>query len=183
MIRILLVDDSALMRQVLRALLSENPDFLIVGEASNGQAGCEKNLALSPDLVILDLDMPVLDGVAATARMMAERPVPIFVFSASADLPLGFKALAAGACEVLRKPDIDKLNDKAFKTSFFGKIKAVVAANTGSSETRTPLNKPLSTLSIRPKAVVIGASTGGPVAVRQLLAALPANFPDRKSVV
>lgn len=177
MIRILLVDDSALMRQVLRELLSENPDFQIIGEANNGQAGCEKNLALAPDLVIMDLDMPMLDGVAATARMMAERPVPVFVFSASADSPLGFKALSAGACDVLRKPDIDKLNDKAFKSSFFEKIQAVVAAASRARGPRAALNKPVNALTASPKAVVIGASTGGPVAVRQLLAALPADFP------
>jgi len=176
-IRILLVDDSALMRQVLRELLAESPDLQVVGEASNGQAGCEKNLALAPDLVIMDLDMPILDGVAATARMMAERRVPIFVFSASADSPLGFKALSAGACEVLRKPDIDKLNDKIFKDSFFGKIKAVVAAASGTGGTKAAMNKPVNTLAASPRAVVIGASTGGPVAVRHLLAGLPADFP------
>jgi len=176
-IRILLVDDSALMRQVLRELLSENPDFQIVAEASNGQAGCEKNLSLVPDLVIMDLDMPILDGVAATARMMAERPVPIFVFSASADSPLGFKALSAGACDVLRKPDIDKLNDKDFKASFFNKIKAVAAAASGSRSPGLSMNKTVHSLVASPKIVVIGASTGGPVAVRLLLSALPADFP------
>jgi two-component system chemotaxis response regulator CheB len=178
MIRILLVDDSALMRQVLRELLSESPDMQVVGEASNGKAGCEKNLALAPDLVIMDLDMPILDGVAATARMMAERPVPVFVFSASAESPLGFKALSAGACEVLRKPDIDKLNDKAFKAGFFAKLRAVTsAASAGARVTGVAFNKPGTAPAASLRAVVIGASTGGPVAVRQLLAALPADFP------
>jgi two-component system chemotaxis response regulator CheB len=165
------------MRQVLRELLAESLDMQVVGEASNGQTGCEKNLALAPDLVIMDLDMPVLDGVAATARMMAERPVPVFVFSGSAESPLGFKALSAGACEVLRKPDIDKLNDTAFKASFFGKLRAVTAAASGARGTRVVLNRPGGIPAASPKAVVIGASTGGPVAVRQLLAALPADFP------
>ena len=177
MIRILVVDDSALMRQVLRELFAGSPDMQVVGEASNGQAGCEKNLALAPDLVIMDLDMPVLDGVAATARMMAERPVPVFVFSASAESPLGFKALSAGACEVLRKPDIDKLNDPAFKAGFFGKLRAVAIAASGAQGIRAAYKRPGNTPMANPKAVVIGASTGGPMAVRQLLAALPVDFP------
>lgn len=178
MIRVLVVDDSALMRQVLRDLVAEGPGMQVAGEASNGLAGCEQNLALKPDLIIMDIDMPIMDGVSATARIMAERPVPIFIFSSSADSPLGFQALSAGACEVLRKPEIDTLNDPAFKASFYQKILELTApGNQKGNFATTPRKAPGTMERSEVRAVVIGASTGGPVAVRQVLGALPADFP------
>jgi len=177
-IRVLVVDDSALMRHVLRDLVAEGPGMQVAGEASNGLAGCEQNLALKPDLIIMDIDMPIMDGVSATARIMAERPVPIFIFSSSADSPLGFQALSAGACEVLRKPEIDTLNDPAFKASFFQKIRELAApGNQKGSLASNARKAPGAVDHSEVRAVVIGASTGGPVAVRQVLGALPADFP------
>jgi len=178
-IRVLLVDDSALMRHVLRDLLEASGDIMVVGEASNGLAGCEKNLELMPDLVVLDIDMPVMDGVKATARIMSERPVGILVFSASAESSMGFAALEASARDVLLKPDIDTLNDDAFRKSFYDRIRMMTSRGLHSEAgpTGTASRAGISGTGTMVKAIVMGASTGGPVAVRTLLSAMPAGFP------
>lgn len=180
MIRVLLVDDSALMRSVLRQLIEASGDIQVAGEATNGLSGCERNLELRPDLIVMDIDMPVMDGVAATERIMRELPVPILVFSASAESPAGFAALEAGAKDVFLKPDIEKLNDDAFRADFYARVRELAGivrrplmAGIRSSSTGSIV--PASTGKV--EAVVIGASTGGPVAVRALLSALSADFP------
>jgi len=186
MIRVLLVDDSALMRHVLRELIEASGDITVAGEASNGLSGCEKNKELHPDLVVMDIDMPVMNGVDATARIMRELPVPILVFSASAESPAGFAALEAGARDVLLKPDIDMLNDDAFRAGFYQRVRALVGVRAPAGAARSlgqAGNRALSpgvsgfVPGGRIRAVVIGASTGGPVAVRSLLSGLPAGFP------
>jgi two-component system chemotaxis response regulator CheB len=177
--RVLLVDDSALMRQVLRHLIEGSGDIAVVGEASNGLAGCERNIELAPDLIIMDLDMPVLDGVAATARIMKERPAPILVFSASAESPLGFAALEAGARDLLLKPDIDAIDDDTFRKSFHERLRCLAKQAPKPREAAPPRAAgALADGTGRDiRAVVIGASTGGPLAVRDVLSALPAGFP------
>ncbi len=183
MIRVLLVDDSALMRHVLRELIEASGDITVAGEANNGLSGCEKNQELHPDLVVMDIDMPVLNGVDATARIMRELPVPILVFSASAESPAGFAALEAGARDVLLKPDIDTLNDDAFRAGFYQRVRALAGARTMGGGVRAQASAAFSSglsgsaPAGKIRAVVIGASTGGPVAVRSLLSALPADFP------
>ena len=179
MIRVLLVDDSALMRQVLRHLIEGSGDIAVAGEASNGLTGCELNLELAPDLIIMDLDMPVLDGVAATVRVMKERPVPILVFSAKAESPLGFAALEAGASDLLLKPDIDAIDDEAFRKVFHERLRCL-ARHAPQARVAAParLAGTMNEAARRDiRAVVIGASTGGPLAVREILSALPAGFP------
>ncbi len=179
MIRVLIVDDSALMRQVLRHLIEGSGDITVVGEASNGLAGCERNLELAPDLIIMDIDMPVLDGVAATARVMKERPAPILVFSAKAESPLGFAALEAGARDLLLKPNIDALDDEAFRNSFHERLRCL-AQHAPKPRNAAPPKPTVAADDGRHrdiKAVVMGASTGGPLAVREVLSALPVDFP------
>lgn len=185
MIRVLIVDDSALMRNVLRDLLSSAPDISVVGEATNGLAGLEKAESLKPDIITMDLDMPIMDGVTATKRIMAEHPVPVLVFSASAETRAGFAALEAGARDVLLKPDIDKLNDEVFRRSFCEKVRVIARSASRLSLPRTDAvlqsasigRSPAGALANGIGAVVIGASTGGPVAVHQVLSSLPADFP------
>jgi len=185
MIRVLLVDDSALMRQVLRELIEASSDITVAGEANNGLSGCEKNQELHPDLIVMDIDMPVMNGVDATARVMRELPVPILVFSASAESPAGFAALEAGARDVLLKPDIDTLNDDAFRTSFYQRVRALAGARAiekdggvRAVEQNAGVRAHAGVMAgTRIQAIVIGASTGGPIAVRSLLSALPADFP------
>jgi len=171
--RILLVDDSALVRGILRQVLEE-AGHQIVGQASNGQRGVELNRELTPDLVIMDFNMPVMDGLAATRAIMADQPVPILIFSTEGRI--GFEAVAAGAVEFLTKPQISELNDGVFLKLFLERIRNVAQAKPrgGVTPVRTPwMGAPGGSSPV----IVMGASTGGPQAVHQILEALPAGFP------
>ena len=103
-IRILLVDDQALFREGLRTLLSVQPDFEVVGEAGNGEEALRIAAALRPAVVLMDLQMPVLDGVAATRRLHAEQPdCRVIVLTTFDDDEYVFEGLRAGAVGYLLK--------------------------------------------------------------------------------
>ncbi len=212
--KILIVDDSALVRGILKQLLLEQSDMVIIGEATNGQSGYEKNLELLPDIIIMDINMPVMDGIEATKKIMAERPVPILIFSSSIEAGSSFEAISAGAVDILKKPDIDQLNDPEFVEVFIDKLKnlhrqtaqyvdhagepaaasraagpgpaaaansaASTAAGTGGAA--GSLKRPAVHDKDSP-VIVIGASTGGPLAVRQVLKYLPPKFSAGIAVV
>jgi two-component system chemotaxis response regulator CheB len=212
--KILIVDDSALVRGILKQLLLEQSDMVIIGEASNGQSGYEKNLELLPDIIIMDINMPVMDGLEATKKIMAERPVPILIFSSSIEAGSSFEAISAGAVDLMRKPDIDQLNEPEFVAVFIDKLKNLhrqtaqygdhagepaAAARTAGPEPAAAANSASSTAagaagvagSLKKPAVhdkdspviVIGASTGGPLAVREVLKDLPPTFSAGIAVV
>ena len=175
--KILIVDDSALIRGILKQFLTREHDFLIVGETSNGRSAVELSLSLEPDLVIMDINMPIMDGLEATRRIMKEKPVPILIFSSELDAHRSFEVLNSGAVDVMRKPDIGQLNEPAFCKEFLEKIRLVARAR--------PWNR-ISTFSEKSahreeckvyKIVVMGASTGGPFAVRTILQGLAETFP------
>lgn len=181
--RILLVDDSALLRGIIREVLSAESDMEIAGEATNGQKAVQLARELKPDLIIMDVNMPVMDGIEATKLIMEQVPTPVLVFTSEADAEKGFEAIESGAIEILKKPPIDQLNDKLFSKIFLDKIRALGrkkarGRNEFESTERLPESKKRA-FSI----VVIGASTGGPVAVRNLLKTLPKNFPCGLAVV
>lgn len=185
-IRILLVDDSALIRSILHQVFEQEPGVMVVGEASNGKKGCEFNRELRPDVIIMDINMPVMDGVTATRQIMAEGPVPIIIFSSSLDAKISFEAVSAGAVDIIPKPDIDQIGSREFIDGLKAKMvlamksrrSAPAGPASASSDTPDPGSRfpPLG-------AVVIGASTGGPLAVRQVLKGLPGDFPVGIAVV
>ncbi|MEU4678580.1 response regulator transcription factor [Micromonospora sp. NPDC023737] len=104
MIRVLLVDDQRLVRAGLRMLCDSAPDLTVVGEAENGQQAIRLAEQVTPDVVLMDLRMPLVDGTAATARILANRPaVRVVVLTTFDDDDHLFPALAAGACGFLVK--------------------------------------------------------------------------------
>ena len=200
--KILIVDDSALVRGMLKQLFLEQTGMEIIGEASNGQSGCEKNLDLLPDIIIMDINMPVMDGIEATKRIMLERPVPILIFSNSVEAENSFEAIYAGAVDLIRKPDIDQLNDPDFIRIFIDKLDTLyrqgakqsgyaggrAAADTSPGTAAAGITKtrgipPRIGWEKSPPVIVIGASTGGPLAVREVLKTLPAAFPSGIALV
>lgn len=175
--RVLIVDDSALMRTILRDFF-ERHAVEIAGEASNGKQAIEKVALLRPDLVTMDIDMPMMNGIEATMEIMKVTPLPIVVFSGDVTDEVSFSAFKAGAADVIAKPDLDRFYDGAFTAALIDRFTAVTKPGNGAAAgTRgTPQGDALP----RPgtvDAVVLGASTGGPVAVKTVLAALPAGFP------
>ncbi len=201
-LRILIVDDSALMRRLLRQLLESDPMIRVVGEAGDGKTAIALTAELHPDLITLDVRMPVLDGVETTRQIMAYYPTPILVLSAAVsgqDANISFEALAAGALEVMEKPSLadpgslDQLRQLLIRrvkllarvkvvTHLRGRRHSLLTSHRAATTTPRHSQRPRIAPGQFP-VVVIGASTGGPKVVRQLLAGLPAQFPAAVIVV
>ncbi len=179
-IKILIADDSALIRSILKQLFRMAPDLVVVGEASNGEQAVARNRDLAPDVIIMDVSMPVMDGLEATRRITDEfrGRVAVMVFSNALDAEVSYRAMRSGAAEAVRKPEIDRFNEPAYYEAFFEKIRGLAGA------TLDPGRIPAGSLRPRNRVgaggyrmVVMGASTGGPVAVRTILSALPEDLP------
>ncbi len=185
-IRVLIVDDSAFMRTALERMLKEDPFLEIAGSASNGQEAIEKVQRVKPDVVTMDVEMPVMDGLHALKEIMRLHPVPVVMVSSltQAGAKVTLDSLDLGAVDYLAKPGSTlSTNILSLKQDLLNKIHAAAA-----SVPRVPR---LSNLQISPKrasgikepntnidwVVVIGASTGGPPAIQFILNALPASIP------
>src|SRR5690606_24848518 len=103
MIRILLVDDQELVRSGFRTILDTEPDFEVIGEATNGAEAIELAASLSPDVICMDVEMPVMNGIEATRGILAERNVPILILTTFGHEQYLFDALAAGVSGFLLK--------------------------------------------------------------------------------
>jgi len=176
--RILIVDDSAYVRKVIRQMLSRSPFLEIVGTARDGREALEMAEELRPDVITCDLIMPVLDGVGFIKAQMARRPVPIVVVSvASESGELVLAALDAGAVDFVQKPTA-LATDRVLEIAdeLIEKVKgAAVAHPAASREIPTPAAaRPATARSV--DIVVIGISTGGPQALKMLIPRLPAEL-------
>ncbi|MFI5935313.1 chemotaxis-specific protein-glutamate methyltransferase CheB [Actinoplanes sp. NPDC051494] len=199
MIRVLVVEDSATMRHHLRESLATDPDLQVVGEAMDGGQAVEMVGRLRPDVVTMDMMLPTMSGLAATEHIMAEFPTPILVVSSAdrQELFSTYNALAAGAVDVLEKPRGDD-SDAGWARRLCACVRMVSrirvithprARLEGRSRGEaapppvkapppalSPPPAPVSTVDPALRLVAVGASTGGPGALTDLLRALPAGF-------
>lgn len=178
-IRVLLVDDSAAMRALLRELLADYPDIAVVGEAADAYAAREKIKALDPQVVVLDVEMPRMNGLAFLENLMRLRPTPVVMFSSltARGAQTTLQAFALGAVEVLQKPV--STDDAALRTA----AETLAAALRTAARSRPRMRKapPVApgkfagAVASARRVCLIGASTGGTEAIRELLAewALP----------
>ncbi len=177
-LRVLIVDDSPSVRAVLRRFFSWTEDIVVVGEAADGAAAVEQVVALEPDVVLMDLMMPGMDGYAATERIMEIRPTPIVVLSSRANrnqMRIAFEAMRRGAVEVLGKPE-DTGRWRALAETLPEMVRTAAAAR--ARPPRPAVRRPAE-LETAPRSlrwVGIGASTGGPAALREFLEGMPERF-------
>jgi two-component system chemotaxis response regulator CheB len=199
-IRVVIVDDSAVIRGLVTRWIEAEPDLEMVGVGVNGRDGVERVRTLKPDVVILDIEMPVLDGVSALPEILRAAPQARVVMASTLTqrgAEVTIRALAAGASDYLAKPDAGKLAGAAdYKRDLLAKLRALGgrALRFGSAAHAPVLSAPQTsgaapafqprptpaaaprlrpvTLRARPEAVFIGSSTGGPEALRHVVGGL-----------
>lgn len=182
--RVLVVDDSLTVRAHLREVLEADPTFEVVGEAADGRRAIELCQQLRPDVITLDMMLPVMTGVAVTEYLMAHCPTPILIVSASTnrgELFRTYDALAAGAVDVLDKPRGDE-SDTAWAEAFVTAVRICarvrVITHPRARLRHLASHTPTSFPATGPHRVVaIGVSTGGPAALVEVLRALPQGYP------
>ncbi len=178
-LRIMLVDDSRLYRAFLKDLLEAHPDLRVVAEASHGQEALDMVAAAAPNLVIMDVLMPIMDGITAVSALLDQYPVPILVHTSAAgdsSDSLAFDALRAGALDVLPKPDMADPNQrKVIAEDLPQRVRSLARIRVMRKQPRNPPRPPHS---VRANyALAIGASTGGPMALAAVLKGIPPPFP------
>jgi len=183
MIKVLVVDDSAVVRQILTSELSKTADITVVGTAPDPYIARDKIVALHPDVITLDIEMPRMDGLTFLRKLMQHYPVPTIVVSSLTPKgsDMAMEALDAGAIDVLSKPgaaytvgDIlpilcDQI--RAAARVDFNKVRQLREETAGKAVQRLSLTRTTN------KLLAIGASTGGTVAIEQVLNKMPKNCP------
>ena len=183
MIRVLVVDDSAIIRQVLTRELSKSDDIEVIGSAIDPYEAREKIVNLEPDVITLDLEMPRMNGLAFLAKLMKYFPIPVIVVSSftpeRSDAAL--KALELGAVDVICKPgtysitpDISRRLTHAIRAAASAKLGMQNFVRRSSEESAAA---PLLNIQARNKVIAIGASTGGVKAIENVLSGLPSDAP------
>jgi len=186
-IRVLVVDDSGFFRRRIVEILEADNRLQVVGTAGDGREAVQKVLELKPDVVTMDIEMPVMNGITAVRRIMRLQPTPVLMFSSLTydGAKATLDALEAGALDFLPKrfDDISQDKDEAKRVlrnrvRMLGARRQAVPANTTSPAIPHPAlaRRPMGRRSDY-RLVAIGSSTGGPVALQQVLTQLPENFP------
>ena len=194
-IRVLVVDDSAFMRKLITEIINDDPDLEVAGYARNGQDALEKLDRLDVDVVTLDVEMPVMDGLETLKRIMETKRLPVVMLSSrtrrGSDTTI--QALALGAVDFISKPSGPNSHDlEAIATEIKQKVRLAATAKVQVSEPKKkPHTEKTPTLPVfeRPatgaaeKLVIIGSSTGGPKALETVFASIPPNLPAGMVVV
>lgn len=204
-VKVLVVDDSGFFRRRVSEILSADPNIQVVGTATNGREAIDQALALKPDVITMDYEMPMMDGITAVRNIMQRCPTPVLMFSSLTHegARVTLDALDAGAVDFLPKnfEDISR-NPEKVKQLLCEKVHSIARSNRRGIGTAPVApapgvslpGKPAATASLGRapappvahaaapkrkayKLVAIGTSTGGPVALQRVLTQLPGNFP------
>lgn len=199
-IKVMIVDDSALVRQIVTQAISREPSIEVIATARDPLYAIDKMKTEWPDVIVLDIEMPRMDGLTFLKKIMAERPTPVIICSSLAEkgAQVTMEALSAGAITVITKPKFDLkafLEDSA--NDIVGSIKAAARANLGALKRRATLtpavipDRPKNSADVMlpsthggarmygttDKLVAIGTSTGGTQALEAVLTRLPRTSP------
>jgi two-component system chemotaxis response regulator CheB len=191
-VSVLVVDDSAFMRTALARMISSDPDLQVVGTACDGTEALEKIASLDPDVVTLDVEMPKLNGLETLRCIMAGRPRPVIMVSATTvnNAEITFQSLEAGAFDYVAKQlSAQSLDIVHIRTELVAKIKGAAQADRSNSASRVPRKPPQAAAAPKgtaspvmpapftPGIVAIGISTGGPKALQEMLPLFPQDLP------
>lgn len=182
-IRILIIDDSKTCAAALQSIFDAQPNIKVIGIASNGREGLELTKKLKPDLITMDIFMPIMDGVAATTTIMKECPTPILVISSpsnSNETNFVFDALKAGALSVIEKPkgciegDFSRISQQIVHS-----VRALAGLHVfkRTNFLQQPKESSIPNRFLGAKILALGSSTGGPEALQCILSSLPGDFP------
>jgi two-component system chemotaxis response regulator CheB len=181
--RVMLVDDSAMIRAYNKRILSEDPEIQIVGEAENGKVALEKVIELKPDVILLDIEMPEMDGLTALPQLLKLCPgVKVIMVSTltKKHADVSINALVSGASDYMEKPSAETDKEK-FKQLLITKIKALhkLTTTVAPKAAVMPITTNIvATTKPKPKALAIGSSTGGPQALTRLFEMLDSKITD-----
>ena len=181
-IKVLVVDDSAVVRKIFTAELSRDPNLEVVGAAPDPFIARDMIVKLKPDVITLDIEMPKMDGLTFLRRLMKHYPLPAIVVSSLTPKggELAMEALDIGAVDVMCKPGA-AYTVEDMSVHLIEKIKAAALVrfdvNKTASSSQTPSTTRLALTKTTNKIIAIGASTGGTIALQQLLTTLPRNTP------
>lgn len=184
MIRVLVAEDSAVTREYLVYLLGEDPGLEVVGAARDGQEALEEAKRLRPDVILMDVHMPRMNGYEATRRIMEEAPVPIVMVSASLsrdETAMTFQALQAGALTVAEKPrGLDHPDHADMARRLVETVKSMaevkVVRRWPRRERLAPPPRPPHPSPRKIRLIALGGSTGGPMAISEILRSLPGDL-------
>ncbi len=191
MIKVLIVDDSHTTMEYLKYLLDSDDEIMIVGIAENGEEAVELSKRKRPDVILMDINMPRMDGFEATRIIMENNPVPIIIMSATHDVKdtvIVFRAMEAGAVTLLNKPwgidrpDYERDSEELLQNvKLMSEVKVIRRCKFMREAARKPRPKPPA---VKPVAmpgeinvIAIGASAGGPPVLQEILLKIPKNFP------
>lgn len=180
-IKVLIVDDAAMVRKIFARELAKDPILEVVGTAADAFIAREMIGSLKPDVILLDIEMPQMDGLTFLGQLMDNYPMPVIIVSSLVKEggSLALRALELGAAEVIAKPG-PSYSVKEMCEQLIEKIKAVAHMKQGKQffvTTSQIVNSTSNTLQETQKIIVIGAATGGPEAVASILTRLPSGFP------
>src|SRR4051794_2175218 len=191
-VSVLIVDDSASVRQILTSILSDDPEIEVMAAASDPFVAAKRLSEALPDVIILDIEMPRMDGMTFLRKIMAQRPIPVIICSTLTEQGsnLMFEAFEAGAVDILPKPRVDTRQALLeSSTRLRDAVKLAARARVRPRAARRPVEKKLTADVIMPppvesrarpeteRIVCIGASTGGTESLRDVLEALPRDCP------
>ncbi len=192
-INVLVVDDSTLMRRVITDLLQKHPSINVVGYAINGKMAIRQVKSLKPDVITLDVEMPLMNGLETLKEINKIRPTPTVMLSSltKEGTDVTIQALELGAVDFVQKPDSRKFDLNAVEEELVQKVliasqivhtKLKEYSQIQIQKKETPLIRTTQKIS-RVKTVVIGCSTGGPQALKQIIPQLPHDLPAQYLIV
>lgn len=191
MIKVLIVEDSRVVSEYLQYILNADPNIQVIGNVSNGKHAIEFINSNKPDIITMDIDMPIMDGLEATRIIMSTTPVPIIIVTASRnahEVKISMEALAAGALSVIEKPQgighpEEEIQAKKLinMVKLMSEIKVVTRKFKKVNEPDTKILSKITEYSIndfnKKKIVVVGASSGGPLVLQKIFSLITHKFP------